>query len=405
MRDIISEILDATWYGFQPLEIIWGTVGNYILPVKIEGKPPEWFCFDTDNNLRFRSKENYMDGELVPDKKFLLPRYNPSYLNPYGERLASRCFWPVSFKKGGIKFWVTFIEKYGMPFMIGKHPRSVDTNDTNRLLDMMEAAIADAVMAIPDDSSVEIKEPSNKGDSSALYDKFYNKMDSAISKVILSQTLTTDVQDKGSYAASKTHANIRQDVVDDDKHMTETVFNQLISWIWDLNFTGEKPKFSLWAEEDVDKDLADRDQTLSNTGVKFTKKYYMKNYGFDEEDIVIEDENKQPEKKLPFSKSDNFSEDSIIHNLLYAISRLSAKNDDLTDELEDIDKQIKDNALQEQLEQELEPVFSALKSSKDYDQFTKRLSLIYPDMNSAQLLKTVQKAIYISDLWGQANGI
>lgn len=33
------------------------------------------------------------------------------------------CFWPVAFKKGGMKFWLRFAEKFGSPWVIGKHPR------------------------------------------------------------------------------------------------------------------------------------------------------------------------------------------------------------------------------------------------------------------------------------------
>ena len=73
------------------------------MPEKVIAKPPEWFCFDDDNNLKFRTKENYY-GEVVPDKKFLLAQNNPSYNNPYGERTLSRVFWNVTFKKGGLKF-------------------------------------------------------------------------------------------------------------------------------------------------------------------------------------------------------------------------------------------------------------------------------------------------------------
>jgi len=83
---LISDILNATQFGFQPLEIIWKRDKNgRILPKKIVAKPSEWFCFDDDNNLKFRTKENYY-GELLPDKKFLLAQNNPSYNNPYGER-------------------------------------------------------------------------------------------------------------------------------------------------------------------------------------------------------------------------------------------------------------------------------------------------------------------------------
>ena len=72
IQKLISDILDATQFGFQPLEIIWKRdKSGHIMPERVVAKPPEWFCFDDDNNLKFRTKENYY-GEIVPNKKFLL---------------------------------------------------------------------------------------------------------------------------------------------------------------------------------------------------------------------------------------------------------------------------------------------------------------------------------------------
>ena len=179
IHKLISDILDATSFGYQPLEIIWKkSSSGHVLPAKIIAKPPEWFCFDDDNNLKFRTKDNYY-GEIVPDKKFLLAQNNPSYNNPYGERTLSRVFWSVTFKKGGLKFWVVFTEKYGMPHLIGKHPRGASKDETNTLADMLEDMVQDAIAVIPDDSSVEIQE-ANKSSSAEIYEKLIDKMNAEI---------------------------------------------------------------------------------------------------------------------------------------------------------------------------------------------------------------------------------
>jgi hypothetical protein len=34
------------------------------------------------------------------------------------------CYWPLVFKKGGLKFWLAFTEKFGSAFSVGKLPRS-----------------------------------------------------------------------------------------------------------------------------------------------------------------------------------------------------------------------------------------------------------------------------------------
>lgn len=132
LNTIISEILDCVFFGFQPIEIKWKQEGKLLLPVEIKAKPPEWFVFDNENKLKLRTKDNFQ-GQLLPDKKFLCPQYNPSYQNPYGERTLSRIFWNFTLKKGGLQFWIAFTEKYGMPFLVGKHPRVNSSDDTENL--------------------------------------------------------------------------------------------------------------------------------------------------------------------------------------------------------------------------------------------------------------------------------
>ena len=112
-----------------------------------------------------------------------------------------------------------------------------------------------------------------------------------ISKAILGQTLTTEIGSTGSYAASNTHMQVRQDIVDSDKKLVEGVINQLIQWFYEINFANaEVPVFELYEPEDVDLTLAQRDKILSDTGVKLTKEYFIKNYGLEDEDFDIRED-------------------------------------------------------------------------------------------------------------------
>ena len=161
-----------------------------------------------------------------------------------------------------MKFWVVFTEKYGMPHLIGKHPRGATKEETNTLADMLEDMVQDAIAVIPDDSSVEIQE-ANKSSSAEIYEKLIDKMNAEISKAILGQTLTTEIGSTGSYAAANTHMAVRQDIVDSDKKLVESVINQLIQWIYEINYSREDvPKFELFEPEDVDLTLAQRDKEL-----------------------------------------------------------------------------------------------------------------------------------------------
>jgi phage gp29-like protein len=385
IHKLISDILDATQFGFQPLEIIWKRdKSGYILPEKIVAKPPEWFCFDDNNTLKFRTKENYY-GEELPNKKFLLAQNNPSYNNPYGERTLSRVFWPVTFKKGGLKFWVIFTEKYGMPHLIGKHPRGATKEETNTLADMLEEMVQDAIAVIPDDSSVEIQE-ANKSSSAAIYEQLIDKMNAEISKAILGQTLTTEIGSTGSYAASNTHFAIRQDIIDADKKLVESVINQLIRWIYEINFsTADIPVFEMYASEDVDLTLAQRDKILSDTGVKFTKEYFIKNYGLEDEDFDIR------EDILP-TATPNFSEFKEETPIVQGQKQI-----------EDLFKFLSETELSKQAQNMLSPLISLLESCDDYEEAYELLT--DKNLKSKKFEQTLQKAMFLCELQGRSDGL
>ncbi|GAG10692.1 unnamed protein product, partial [marine sediment metagenome] len=55
IEDVLSEMLDGWIYGYKPMEILWGSDGKNIVPVKFVGKPPRWFKYDENNDLRFMS--------------------------------------------------------------------------------------------------------------------------------------------------------------------------------------------------------------------------------------------------------------------------------------------------------------------------------------------------------------
>ncbi len=385
IHKLISDILDATQFGFQPLEIIWKRdKSGYILPEKIVAKPPEWFCFDDNNTLKFRTKENYY-GEELPNKKFLLAQNNPSYNNPYGERTLSRVFWPVTFKKGGLKFWVIFTEKYGMPHLIGKHPRGATKEETNTLADMLEEMVQDAIAVIPDDSSVEIQEAS-KSSSAEIYEKLIDKMNAEISKAILGQTLTTEIGSTGSYAAANTHMAVRQDIIDSDKKLVEGVINQLIQWIYEINFANaEVPVFELYEPEDVDLNLAQRDKILSDTGVKFTKEYFIKNYGLEEEDFEIR------EDIIPASP--NFKEFKEEEDKLVPGQA----------QIENLFKFITEGDLNKQAQSMLSPLIKLFESCENYEEAFELLT--DKNLHSKEFEQTIQKALFLCELQGRSDGL
>lgn len=383
----ILDVLEAPLFGYQPIEIIWEQKGKLIVPAKLKAKPPEWFGFDENDKLCGRPKSGLEKIEL-PDKKFLCPQHRAS-LNPHGQKILSRCFWGGVIRKGGIKFWMYMAEKYGMPTLVGTVPEGTSQEKIDEFSAVLAAAVQDAVIVMTEGNTVELKEAAATGTGAPVYERLIKLVDSDIAKAILGQTLTTDSGNgSGSYALGKVHSGVRQDIVDSDTKLVEKAANLLINWINELNYNNaEIPVFSLWEEEDVDKDLAERDKILSDSGVKFTKKYFMKNYGFEEEDIEITDtKTNNSGKSTEFSESENnpetFPDQVAIDSLIDSFSH---------------------NDLSKQADEILKPLMKVINESSDFNEAMEKISEVYPDMNSKKLEDFLTKAIFISDVWGRIN--
>jgi phage gp29-like protein len=136
-----------------------------------------------------------------------------------------------------------------MPWVVGKVPRS--TNDTERgeLLTNLASMVQDAVAVVNDDESVEIEEAGGKTASADIYEKLISASNREISKAILGQTLTTEIDKGGSFAATKEHMEVRADLVDQDKRMVCDKFNKLFAWVTELNFDNAIPPLFKFYEE------------------------------------------------------------------------------------------------------------------------------------------------------------
>lgn len=389
MTRIISEILNAPLFGFQVSEIIWQKQNDKIIPINVKGRSNEYFHFDIDDKLRFKSKSN-PNGELLPDHKILLTQYNNINDNPYGERLLSKCFWPVFFKKNGFKFFAVFIEKYAMPAVIAKTPREIELNAKQELLNELESMVQDGIIVIPEDSDVSFLDASSRSSSSNVYKELIEQCENEISKVILGQTLTTQLTgQQGSFAAAKVHNDVKQDIIDSDKELVESTINTLIKYIHHFNFSNSNyPDFELYEEDEIDPALT---KTLTECGVKFTKDYFIHNYNLKNDWFDMTQQQPAPAPDI-------------------TTAAFSQQITDITDENKNdsqlaLDKLISSFSTDELIKQTipmLEPIINSIKNNTaDYNELLAKLAEIYPQMDDSELIEKLTRAYFIADCWGR----
>ncbi len=390
LYNLVSGILDAPYYGMAPIEIKWQPGDGRCRIADLEAKPARWFGYNDKNEPRFVSTQNMWDGQELPFGKFVIARHFPTYDNPFGLRLLSRCFWPVAFKKGGIKFWVTLAEKYGMPFLLGKYRPGAPASEQQEMLSKLSGMVRDACAVVPQGGTVEILE-AGKGTSTAdIHSGLKSAMDAEMSKVIMGQTLTAEVSDKGgSRAQGQVHEDILEDFRQGDQTLVKTVMEE-IAWLYgQVNAPGvPSPKFTWFEEDNPNTETATRDKTLKETGVKFRKSYYMRKYRLQEDDFDLEGEQPPPnknDKPVEFAEGENnknFPDQAALDTAIAAISSEDTQN---------------------AMAAVLRPVIDALQKTGNIDAAMDALVEAYPEMDTAALQELLTRMIFVADCWGRLN--
>lgn len=287
-------LLTGLFFGFKPSEIMWEYSEGIIIVKEIIPCSCRQFAFDVDGKLRLLTMESMFDGELLPDKKFIVFR-NPSIdSNPYGSPIASKLYWYWWFKKNVIKFWMMYADKYAFPTVMAKYPQEVNDNEQDDLLYKLETIQQDSTIVLPENINVEFLEASRQS-STNTYESICTYMDNAIAKVILGQTLTTEIGKTGSYAASKTHNEVRHDILKADADLLCHTLNEtVVKWLVDFNFANVKKYPQIWIEteeQETLKEFAERDKMLFDLGLPLSKQYLYDKYGItppeDDDDVLV----------------------------------------------------------------------------------------------------------------------
>jgi phage gp29-like protein len=276
---VTDRMLWGVFYGFSPAELIWQVQDGKLGWEAIKVRNRRRFRFDVSGELRLLTPQNMLQGEPAKPPYFWhIATGADNDDEPYGLGLAHWCYWPVLFKRHGIGFWLTFLEKFGMPTGVGKFPANASDAEIMKLLGAIRAIRTDSGVAIPQGMEIDLLEAARSG--AADYEALHDKMDEAIAKAILGQTMTTD--NGSSQAQADVHMEVRQDIVKADADLICESFNEgPMRWLTMFNFDGaDPPRVYRVVEEPDDLDaLADRDTKVKALGFKPSLDYVKQQYG------------------------------------------------------------------------------------------------------------------------------
>jgi len=380
LYNLISQVLDTPYYGYTPTEIMWKFDGGRMRVRDLVPKPREWFVFDGDGALCFRGEEAVV-GDKVHPFKAVLSRHFPTYKNPYGLRLLSRCLFLVAFKKGGLEFLMRFAEKFGMPWVVGKARPGATPEERRDMTTSLSAMIRDAVAVVSGGAEVQIESVEGKA-TGGIHLSIVNYMDAAIAQIIQGQTLTQEIGSKGSYAAANTHYAVLTDYAEADQTLVVTAMNDL-AWIYgQVNAPGAlTPVFSYVEPEDLEQ-KAKLGRSLYALGARF-KTAYFESFGLTPEEFCVA-------SVAPASDAGEVSafaagEDALTPDQ-QAVERL------VTQALEDGGKAVRNQAGR---------IVDLMERADSWEDAELLLLEAFPDLDDGDFQKAVEAAQVAADLLGR----
>jgi hypothetical protein len=174
-----------------------------------------------------------------------------------------------------------FLERFGSPMLLGK------SHDPETMADALLNALQDSVVAVGNQDEVTTVLASGSGEAFKAAD---DALVRRIQRLILGQTLTSDVGNSGSYAAALVQNEVRMDKRNADLRMQSQTIQKVINALTWLRFgaDAEPPRFVAEDERGIEKERADRDAVLAKAGnIKFTEQYLLRVYDFEKGDFEI----------------------------------------------------------------------------------------------------------------------
>jgi phage gp29-like protein len=291
--DKTQKMLAAVLYGYAVAECLWATDGNEITLDDIKVRDRSRFGFLPSGELRLKTHAAIAAGEALPPAKFWAFSCGADHDDePYGLGLGHYLYWPVFFKKNGIKFWLLFLEKFGQPTALGKYPASASDQEKTRLLQALSAIQSSTAIRIPEGMQIELLEATRSG--TADYTALVDRMNAAISKVYLGHTGATD-STPGRLGGEDGAMEVREDLIKADADLICGSFNRgPARWLTWYNDGDGVPPPRVWRKTEPPEDLkarADKDKVLFDMGYRPTLKYVQEKYDGEYEEKPSEQPN------------------------------------------------------------------------------------------------------------------
>ena len=279
LPSMIAALWDAVPMGFSVAEVVWAQNGSMVDIGRVALVPMQYFNPRSDGTLLATLPSVGYEMPVDTEYKFFHTVREQSFESPHGNAILSRLYWPWHFRQHGWRYWMQFLERFGMPIIAGQVTNPAD------FVDAMGRLGINTAIGVGTQDTVSIVTQNGSGE----FERLEQALNKRIQKLILGQTLTSDTGGSGSYAAAKVHDQVRMDRKMADLRLVTNTIQRIIAAFWQLNrYAGEAPLFVMEDGKGLEMERATRDAELVKHGiVKLTEEYLLTHYDFEAGDFTI----------------------------------------------------------------------------------------------------------------------
>jgi len=228
---ILNNLLNAVAYGYAVVELIYNEQDNMLVPTKVVARPWYWFVYKEGE---FYFQDRYGEPHKLIPEKVIIYQNSPDENFPAGMPLLLKAYLPYYLKRIGVQNWATLGERFAIPTIWGKYSGTLSDEEADKLLNALVRLQKLGAALVPGDIEIQPLEVKLEG-RGELFQKLTNFLNAEISKLFLGQTLTTEIAEKGTYAAAKVHLRVREDILYADMIGLQEVMTTYINRLAKLN--------------------------------------------------------------------------------------------------------------------------------------------------------------------------
>ncbi len=280
----------AVWHGYAVGEAMFTTKlhdGRTIIWLKDIVVPDRsWFGFDAYGTLRMATLWDGFASQDLPPNKFVSVRTGASHdFAFYGLGLAHWCYYPVFFKRAGVRFWAREMERKGRPTVLGLVSDQATDAEKAKAMNIAGAIGRDshAVATKEFIDTVKLMEAKNPSSGGSGQQEFLKEQNDALMRIILGQPGTSTATPTGlGSGQSEAHADVKAEIVKADSDLISQAIAPIARWLTTWNHGEDVAPPTVYRVLDDAEDInviADRDVKLNGIGIKRTEESVREVYG------------------------------------------------------------------------------------------------------------------------------